>query len=376
MFASSTYSQHGTLSGHHGAIYCMASTDDGKFFASGGKDGTRLWKLKSLTEISPRPSPPGIRGPTTAIVWTNREDEPGEVLFYGTLAGYLVSWRQLTEQSGFQECYSRRLIGSSEILALAFDSLSNRLAAASVGRVQLFSVATASPLAIYSITITNYVPKALQFGTQRGNQRDLLAFGRHDGKIRTLTGNPTVDQEAGTWEIGACIGDATIDSRKDTICVDDSDTGVRIYRIHDRHQVKLMHIPIVRENRPRQVRFGDDYRVVVVGSDHGIVYIFDRRTGQPVDQLKFEEEDFVQAIATLDCNGTALIFAARSGQALERNDIMIWRKAIVQPQAEPAVHRDIIGFFQYLIVIVLVIYVYQNSELLEGYIRRTLEGDY
>jgi hypothetical protein len=47
-----------------------------------------------MTEIPDRPANGGLRGATTAITWTNRDDEPGDILFYGTINGYLVSWQQ------------------------------------------------------------------------------------------------------------------------------------------------------------------------------------------------------------------------------------------------------------------------------------------
>ena len=60
-----------------------------------GKDGTRVWDLQSMIQIPDRPTGAGVRGATTAMTWTNRADEPCETLFFGTVTGYLISWRQV-----------------------------------------------------------------------------------------------------------------------------------------------------------------------------------------------------------------------------------------------------------------------------------------
>ena len=43
--------------------------------------------------------------------------------------------------------------------------------------------------------------------------------------------------------------------------------------------------------------FGEDGKVVVGGSDHGVVYVFDRRTGSRLDILRHADAGLVQTIA-------------------------------------------------------------------------------
>jgi hypothetical protein len=59
-----------------------------------GKDGTRTWDLMSMTRISDRPASSSKRGATTALTWANRDNEPGENLFYGTVTGFLICWQK------------------------------------------------------------------------------------------------------------------------------------------------------------------------------------------------------------------------------------------------------------------------------------------
>ncbi|KAJ7706596.1 hypothetical protein B0H16DRAFT_1481905 [Mycena metata] len=91
---TSNYRQHG-IQGHLGRLFCIVATDDGKYLASGGHDGTRLWDLQCMSEIPGRPAIAGTQGSTTAIAWASRDNDPGETLFYGTVHGHLVCWRQM-----------------------------------------------------------------------------------------------------------------------------------------------------------------------------------------------------------------------------------------------------------------------------------------
>ena len=47
---------------------------------------------------------------------------------------------------------------------------------------------------------------------------------------------------------------------------------------------------------PEQVSFGKDSTVLVGGSDHGAVYIFDTATGCPLDLLHHSDCGLVQTI--------------------------------------------------------------------------------
>ena len=47
---------------------------------------------------------------------------------------------------------------------------------------------------------------------------------------------------------------------------------------------------------PKQVSFGEDSTVLVGGSDHGAVYIFDTVTGCPLDLLRHSDHGLVQTI--------------------------------------------------------------------------------
>ncbi|KAJ6547257.1 WD40-repeat-containing domain protein [Mycena capillaripes] len=368
------YRRRGRLQGHLGAIYSLVATDDGKLLASGGNDGTRIWNLPRMAEVPDRPANGGLRGATTAITWTNRDDEPGDILFYGTINGYLVSWRQSAGREGFHEVFCRRLSQPSEVTALAFDAPSNRLAVCNYNSiVQVYAMSSPSkPQKLFAVNIENFVPKSIHFGAMRGNDREILVFGGRDGKIRTLTGSLEIDNYSEPWEIGVCIGDAAVDTRIGMVCIDDPQFGAILYRLHDHQQLKKFPVPVTKQNRPRQVRYGDDSKVIVIGSDHGTVYVYDRRSGELVGKLLSKSQDWVQTIATADCNGVPTIFVAKSEEDGGRNNIVLWRKAIGTRRVCASVSDSIILILQASMLLASLGLVYQNRELLEEIIREKL----
>jgi hypothetical protein len=50
---------------------------------------------------------------------------------------------------------------------------------------------------------------------------------------------------------------------------------------------------------PKQVAFAEDSKVVVGGSDHGVLYVFDRRSGSRLDVLRHASEGLVQTITVM-----------------------------------------------------------------------------
>ena len=47
---------------------------------------------------------------------------------------------------------------------------------------------------------------------------------------------------------------------------------------------------------PKQVEFGEDSHVLVGGSDHGTIYVFDRKTALVVETLQHEDDGLSQAL--------------------------------------------------------------------------------
>jgi hypothetical protein len=77
------------------------------------------------------------------------------------------------------------------------------------------------------------------------------------------------------------------------------DTGTGGFNLHETEDCVFVRnfatgTPIRRH--PKQVTFGENGQVVVGGSDHGIVYVFDRMTGNKLAELKAAEQGMVQTV--------------------------------------------------------------------------------
>ncbi|KAJ7193738.1 WD40-repeat-containing domain protein [Mycena pura] len=378
------YVQLATMGGHVGAILSIAVRDDGEFLASGGSDGTRIFHIISRRQVQ-SPAFSVIRGPTTVITWIKREDDVGEALFYGTQAGYLVCWRKddlvlffklllpqhHTNINGkkagkviahFQERWDRQLPQPAEITGIAFDASTNRLAVCHRGGVvQMFSVDAAMTVTpMYQHTIANCVPRAVVFGPMHGNERELLVFSIYCGLVYILRGGnaPTV---ANAWNIGARIGDVAVDEARGLVCLDDPSMGVNVYRLGDHTLIKSFPVPVRTLTRIRQVRFLNTCTSIVSGSDHGVVYIFDRRTGALVSELRVHPDEWVQTIATATIKGIPTIFAAKSRDVAGVNEIFIYQqKARQQRQIGARVCAALGQILRIAIIVAAVCFVFEN----------------
>ena len=142
-----------------------------------------------------------------------------------------------------------------------------------------------------------------------------------------------------------------------------------------------MRIP--RRRLPRQVAFGEDSKVVVGGSDHGAVYVFDKKTGSPLHVLRHGERGMVQTLTvrgssitsqslensgmcglqTHDTRDTSTIVSASSSNC-EKASICVWVRKL---KKEKPVRQDEQGIVDYLAQLVLMLgfvaFVFQNAHV-------------
>ncbi|KAF9542313.1 hypothetical protein CPC08DRAFT_770436 [Agrocybe pediades] len=87
--------------------------------------------------------------------------------------------------------------------------------------------------------------------------------------------------------------------------------------------------------RPHQISFIEDCKFILSGSDHGAVYLFNRRSGNMVDELRIGTGR-VQALTAMEHLEKPLIFSAvcHSGWVEDECVISIWQKT--QAPTNPA----------------------------------------
>jgi len=91
-------------------------------------------------------------------------------------------------------------------------------------------------------------------------------------------------------------GHAAVNTNEDTIILDDVSQGVALYKLSVTDRIKTFPVPHT-ERRSRNVAFHDGGSTIISGSDHGKVYVFNRRTGDIYDVIYTGFKDWVQSIA-------------------------------------------------------------------------------
>jgi hypothetical protein len=91
-------------------------------------------------------------------------------------------------------------------------------------------------------------------------------------------------------------GDAAVNARNGVFCIDEPAQGVALYKLDTGAQIQTFPIAVTRSQRPRQVSFAEDCSVVVSSSDHRVIYIFDRRSGDTLAQLQISSDDLIQTV--------------------------------------------------------------------------------
>ncbi|KAJ7113435.1 quinon protein alcohol dehydrogenase-like superfamily [Mycena epipterygia] len=366
-FGRPPYIKHHGVKSHLGNILVLAVAEDSKILASGGYEGTRVWSTNTMTQMK-RPSAAGSRGATGSLLWVHQTDEPRDVLYSGTQNGYFFAWRQVDQV--FEETFVIQMTQAGEITGLGFDTTNNRLCICSRNDiVQSWSILKDPATGIWTVQnifsrkYTNLSPQAIMFAAiENTTDRDIIVFGLHNnGPIYTLaskTGAITSE-----WSAGARIGDATVNWREGVLCLDDPAAGPTLFRLTDQTKARVFEIPREREyeTRPRHVRFAKSGLAVISGSDHGVVYVFETRTGELLQKLEVSVSQWVQAIATAEIDGVPVIFAALTRADSGWEEIFVWKRA-----RDNSIGWNKVGtFMKVLVVLGCLAFIYQN---LGGYV--------
>jgi hypothetical protein len=85
-------------------------------------------------------------------------------------------------------------------------------------------------------------------------------------------------------------------SARNQLVVDSVVNGVNLHQLDNGQWRRNYPTGTPIRKLPKQVAFGEDAKVVVGGSDHGVVYVFDKRTGSPLHILRHQDRGLVQTI--------------------------------------------------------------------------------
>ncbi|KAJ7077627.1 hypothetical protein C8R44DRAFT_896225 [Mycena epipterygia] len=208
---------------------------------------------------------------------------------------------------------------AGEITGLGFDTTNNRLCICSCNDiVQSWSILKDPTTGIwtaqniFSRKYTNLSPQAIMFAAiENTTDRDIIVFGLHNnGPIYTLaskTGQlcrsgrrePELEMLPSTGGKGFSV--LTTPPLVPHCSVSQTKPRCACLRYLGEREY---------ETRPRHVRFAESGLAVISGSDHGVVYVFETRTGELLQKLEVGVSQWVQAIATAEIDGVPVIFAA------------------------------------------------------------------
>lgn len=81
------------------------------------------------------------------------------------------------------------------------------------------------------------------------------------------------------------------------MCVVDSGfSGFNLHKLDDGKCVRNFSTGAPIKNVPKQVVFAENAKVVVGGSDHGSVYVFETESGETLQVLRHSDRSFVQTV--------------------------------------------------------------------------------
>ncbi|KAF8194931.1 WD40-repeat-containing domain protein [Pholiota molesta] len=323
---------------HKGSVVALAISPNGKIIASGGSEGVAVWDIETRKKFHTSQVSFYERCQVSSLCWIGAPDSHFYTLVYGNAMGYLIFLQCRDKEDNFRVVHSTRLARGEEILHIttAPHGGLDRIAIGTRDKcVQIldFDAAECSLTSVHSKAYDDdkdIVPKVLAFDTNY----DLLVFGLYDGGLYRYSGEnaKTVSQH----RLQSQIGNAAVDLNKRLCVVDNVGSGFDLYRLDTAEFLRTFPTGDAKKTYPKGVTFADRSRAIVGGSDHGLVYVFHRKTGRSICALKYERQGGVETITAHDCqDGTVLIAAASASNSSGPNPILVWKwKPIKKPKRQ------------------------------------------
>ena len=99
--------------------------------------------------------------------------------------------------------------------------------------------------------------------------------------------------------LNATSGHAAVSHQKRLMVIDNGE-GFSTHHLRTGTYIRSFPTGKPTKRYPKQVAFGEHDSIIVGGSDHGAVYVFDHDTGGPLDLLRHSDRGLVQTI-TVSC---------------------------------------------------------------------------
>ncbi|KAG2121579.1 WD40-repeat-containing domain protein [Suillus cothurnatus] len=306
-----------SLNAYSGSVHALAISNDGHILAGGGTEGIKFWDVQSRKELTC--SPHECRGTVSCAVWATTRQTAAETLCYGTGLGYIVFVRRSLIDKTFQEICARRLGSGFEITCLSWHSSADGNIRIAVGTrdkmVQVLVLnANLQLQSVFAVQLETTIPKSVAFT----DSRDIYVFGLYDGNFMKLNEEGNVIKEINCQSV-------ITHQKRGVFVVDNAIDGFTLYRLEgEGESVRTFTTAVPSMSVPKQVVFGEEGKVVIGGSDNGLVYVFDRKTGQIIQTLRHADVGLVQTITGRDLDGRCTIASASPGPGRRKTTIKMW----------------------------------------------------
>ncbi|PIL24437.1 hypothetical protein GSI_14191 [Ganoderma sinense ZZ0214-1] len=333
-------------------IYAIAISPDGQMFAYGGnlissqspililmnwtgKRGPEVRTLKTTTLLEVPDFYPEVYGAVTILHWLDENE-----LLIGTALGFLVIWSESDKK--FTVLARIRMQGSGEIISAA-SSVQGDGFRIVVGMLDCTVGCIDWCMRRGLVYMWNswgqrshvFIPRALSI-REDGSVRVLSL---HNGKMFILD-RDTGDCVGSPVSFVDPIGFAAIDEKKELIAIAHSGG----FTLHDPNSregtVAVYKAEKSRTDLPKPIIFGEGRRVVVIGSDHGKAYVFNKRKGgPPIDTLVHSNDpmELVQSVAAHYDGERSIILCATSSSTAHPS-ISIWERTVPGRQGKRGQH--------------------------------------
>ncbi|KAF8580039.1 hypothetical protein K439DRAFT_1620104 [Ramaria rubella] len=237
-------------------------------------------------------------------------------------------------QENFEEVWSNRIRKGFEITCITCNNTSGRIAIGTRDSiVQVWNLDSNEGLRpLFSVQLDSTVPKSLGFVDNMA--QDLYVFGMYNGQWHThCMGTMGRYCPVKIQAKYSCSGHANISVKYNQFVVDNATNGFDIHQLDNGAHIRTLPTGIPKKRVLEQVTFREDSQIIVRGSDHGIVYLFERESGRLITTLNHSaDKGLVQTVATHETEGSTVILCASSSNT-SNIDISLWTRKKVTARA-------------------------------------------
>ncbi|KAF8586146.1 WD40 repeat-like protein [Ramaria rubella] len=275
------YSLEFTLTGHSNTVNCLAFNPIGTKLASGDDDGVVLiWTCQGSQQLQSLNL--YWHGAISYLLWVPRDTKDGDtLLFAGCTDGSIHLWVNCPPTVRLVDLLWVIEAHTNAIQCLAYDTLNRYLTSTAGWTMKLWIFDDDWNMAaqwvythdVQAIARSMYFVEGAQYlMTCYLESHEVAQFRISDGTC------------IARWILEHQIGSTALSPDETYMAIGDLDTGVQVYRTKDFQSIgRYPQVNCV--NVIKGVGFTNNQRLVVLGSDRGVVIIFERITGEIIQKL-------------------------------------------------------------------------------------------